>query len=200
GFLLESVQGGERWGRFTFLGTEPVQVLRVRGTEVEIEAADGKIERRVTGDPLGELKRLLGAHRAVPEPGLPAFAGGAVGYLGYDLVRAFERLPEATDDDLGLPDIYMLLVHSLLVFDNVAQTIRVVSHADVRNGVSPDEAYDAAVARIDALVSRLAARAVEPARPDVAAGDLRANLTPDTYQRLVERAKEYIRAGDVIQV
>ena len=201
GFLLESVQGGERWGRFSFLGTEPTNVLRIRGHAVEVEGADGTLERRTTDDPLAELKRLLGRHRPVSLPELPRFVGGAVGYLGYDTVRAFERLPAAAEDDLALPDLCMLLVQSVLVFDNVAQTIRVVSHADLRDGAPPDRAYDAAVASIDALVARLRTPAAYPTEPrDVASGELRANMTPATYQALVERAKEYIRAGDVIQV
>ena len=201
GFLLESVQGGERWGRFSFLGTEPVRVLRVRGHAVEVEAADGSVERRTTDDPLIELQRLLGPRRAVTLPGLPRFVGGAVGYLGYDTVRAFERLPVAAEDDLALPDVCMMLVQSVLVFDNIGQTIRVVSHADLGDGTPPDRAYDAAVARIDALIARLQAPVV---RPEAARGDgrseLRSNMTPAAFQRLVERAKEYIRAGDVIQV
>jgi anthranilate synthase component I len=200
GFLLESVQGGERWGRFSFLGTQPALVLRVRGRDVELETPGGGTERLTTDDPLSELKRLLGQYRPVSLPGLPRFAGGAVGYLAYDVVRAFERLPVAAEDDLALPDLYMLLVQSLLVFDNVAQTIRVVSHADLRDGATPDAAYDAAVERIDALVARLRAPAVEPEAPPVEPGDLRANMTPEVFQGLVERAKEYIRAGDVIQV
>jgi anthranilate synthase component 1 len=133
-------------------------------------------------------------------PGLPRFVGGAVGYLGYDVVRAFERLPVRAEDELALPDLYMLLTESILVFDNVTQTIRVVSHADLRDGADPGAAYDAAVARIDALVARLAEPAIEPAAPDVTPGDLRANMTPQAFEALVERAKEYIRAGDVIQV
>jgi anthranilate synthase component I len=201
GFLLESVQGGERWGRFSFLGTEPIRVLRIRGRDVEVEEADGSRERRTTDDPLAELKRLLGSRRVVPLPDLPRFVGGAVGYLGYDTVRAFERLPVATEDDLALPDLCMLLVHSVLVFDNVAQTIRVISHADLGDGSSPDRAYDAAVERIDALVARLQAPVTRPEpAPERAGSELRANMTPAAYQRLVERAKEYIRAGDVIQV
>jgi anthranilate synthase component 1 len=200
GFLLESVQGGERWGRFSFLGTQPALVLRVRGRDVELETPGGGTERRTTDDPLSELKRLLGRYRSVSLPGLPRFAGGAVGYLAYDVVRAFERLPVAAEDDLALPDLYMLLAQSLLVFDNVAQTIRVVSHADMRDGATADAAYDAAVERIDALVARLRAPAVEPEAPPVEPGDLRANMTPEVFQGLVERAKEYIRAGDVIQV
>jgi anthranilate synthase component 1 len=201
GFLLESVQGGERWGRFSFLGTEPVKVLRVRGHEAEVAGADGSLERRTTDDPLVELKRLLGPRRPVSLPGLPRFVGGAVGYLGYDTVRAFERLPVAAEDDLALPDVCMQLVQSVLVFDNVGQTIRVVSHADLADGTPPDVAYEAAVARIDALIARLHAPVVRPevARAD-APGELRSNMTPAAFQQLVERAKEYIRAGDVIQV
>ena len=200
GFLLESVRGAERWGRFSFLGTEPAQVLRIRGDALELETPGGETERRTTRDPLGELQRLLAAHRAVPVEGLPRFVGGAVGYLGYDAVRAFERLPELAEDDLELPDIEMLLVRDVVVFDNVAQTIRVVSHADLRGGVDPDAAYDAATARIDELIARLDARAVTPPAPAVDPGEPRANLTPEAYRGLVERAKEYIRAGDVIQV
>jgi anthranilate synthase component 1 len=200
GFLLESVQGGERWGRFSFLGTEPAQVLRVRGREVELETPGNGVERWTTSDPLGELKRLLGAFHAVSVPGLPRFVGGAVGYVGYDVVRSLERLPATSEDDLLLPELCMLLVQSLLVFDNVAQTIRVVSHAHLGDGMSPDEAYDAAVARIDELVDRLSDRPLAPVAEPAAPGELRANLTPEAYQRTVARAKEYIRAGDVIQV
>jgi anthranilate synthase component 1 len=200
GFLLESVQGGERWGRFSFLGTEPVHVLRVRGREVELETPGGGVERWTTDDPLGELKRLLATFHAVPVAGLPRFVGGAVGYVGYDVVRSLERLPALAEDDLLLPDLCMLLVQSLLVFDNVAQTIRVVSHAHVGDGVSPDDAYDAAVARIDELVDRLGTPPVAPVAHRAEPGEVRANLTPEAYQRTVARAKEYIRAGDVIQV
>src|SRR5207253_7907477 len=93
------------------------------------------------------------ACRPVPVPALPRFAGGAVGHIGYDMARAFERLPERAGDDLGLPDACLLLAESLLVFDNVAQKIKVVSHVHVREGESLEAAYDAAVARIDALVA-----------------------------------------------
>src|SRR4029453_11418690 len=151
GFPLESVQGAERWGPFSFLGTEPALVLRVRGHDVELETPGGATERRTGDDPLPELKRGRGGYWAVSIPGLPRFAGGAVGYLGYDVVRAFERLPVTAEDDLRLPDVQMLLVQSLLVFDNVSKTIRVVSHADLRDGVAPDAAYDAALGGIDPL-------------------------------------------------
>jgi anthranilate synthase component I len=203
GFLLESVQGGERWGRFTFLGTEPRQVLRVRDRAVEIETPGQGTERRTTDDPLGELQRMLAAYEPVDVPGLPRFVGGAVGFVGYDMVRSFERLPASATDDLALPETCMMLADSVLVFDNVKQTIKVVAHAHVRPGVSLDAAYDEAVARIDALVARLAQPPVEPPSSppsDPAPAEVRSNFTPAAYQAIVGRAKEYIRAGDVIQV
>ncbi len=200
GFLLESVEGGEKWGRYSFLGTEPARVFRSRGRTVEIETPGRPPERQTVDDPFEALRRLLAAYRPVPVPGLPRFAGGAVGHIGYDMARAFERLPERAGDDLGLPDACLLLAESLLVFDNVAQKIKVVSHVHVREGESLEAAYDAAVARIDALVARLAAPPIEPAPPDAAPGEVRSNFTQAAYEKIVGRAKEYIRAGDIIQV
>jgi anthranilate synthase component 1 len=200
GFLLESVEHGEKWGRYSFLGTEPARVLRLRGRTVELETPGGATVRRETDDAFGEVKRLLAPYRPVAVPGLPRFTGGAVGYLGYDMVRGFERLPARTTDDLGTPDACLMLVRSLLVFDNVAQKIKVVAHAHVTDDASPDAAYDDAVARIDELVARLAVPVVEPHGGGAAGGEVRSNLSPEAYQAMVRRAKEYVFAGDVIQV
>src|SRR5438093_50196 len=200
GFLLESVEGGEKWGRYSFLGTEPARVFRSRGRTVEIETPGRPPERRTVDDPFEALRRLLAEYRPVSVPGLPRFARGAGGTRGYEMARAFERLPERAADDLGLPDACLLLAESLLVFDNMAQKIKVVSHVHVREGESLEAAYDAAVARIDALVARLAVPPVEPAPVDAAPGEVRSNFTQAAYEKIVARAKEYIRAGDVIQV
>jgi anthranilate synthase component 1 len=200
GFLLESVEGGEKWGRYSFLGTEPALVFRSRGREVEIETPGAGTTRETVEDPFEALRRLLARYRQVVVPGMPRFAGGAVGHVGYDMVRAFERLPHRLPDDLGLPEACLLLSESLLVFDNVAQKIKVVSHVHVREGESLESAYDAAVARIDTLVSRLSAPPVEPPPVEAAPGEVTSNVAQADYQRAVERAKEYIRAGDIIQV
>jgi anthranilate synthase component I len=200
GFLLESVQGGEKWARYSFLGTEPARVFRARGRIVEEETPGGETVRREVDDPFGALRDLLAGYRPVPVPGLPRFTGGAVGAIGYDMVRDFERLPAMLPDDLGVPDACLLLAESLLVFDNVSQKIKVVSHARLDEGLSAEDAYDAAVARIDALVARLAAPPVEPAPLGSAPGEVASNCTQAEYEAMVERAKEYIRAGDVIQV
>jgi anthranilate synthase component 1 len=200
GFLLESVEGGEKWGRYSFLGTEPALVFRARGREVEIETPGTGTTREIVDDPFEALRRLLARYRPVAVPGMPRFAGGAVGHIGYDMVRAFERLPRLLPDDLGLPEACLLLTESLLVFDNVAQKIKIVSHVHVREGESLESAYDAAVARIDTLVSRLAAPPVEPPTGEATPGKVTSNVAQADYQKGVERAKEYIRAGDIIQV
>jgi anthranilate synthase component 1 len=200
GFLLESVEGGEKWARYSFLGTEPARVIRTRGHTLELETPGAGVQRREVDDPLGAIRELVTAYRPVAVPGLPRFSGGAVGAIGYDMVRAFERLPARAPDDLGLPDATLLLAESLLVFDAVAQKIKVVSHAHVDGEQSLDDAYDAAVARIDDLVARLAAPPVEPGATGRRPGEVRANLSEAAYRAMVERAKEYIRAGDCIQV
>ena len=200
GFLLESVEQGEKWGRYSFLGTEPARVLRLRGRTIELETPGGATVRRETDDPFGEVKRLLAPYRPVAVPGLPRFTGGAVGYIGYDMVRHFERLPSHATDELLMPDACLMLVRSLLVFDNMAQKIKVVAHAYVGDDDAPEEAYDEAVRRIDELVARLARAVEEPHGTGGPSGEVRSNVTPEAYQAMVRRAKEYVMAGDVIQV
>ena len=200
GFLLESVEGGEKWARYSFLGTEPARVFRTRGRQVEIETPGGAVTRHETDDPMRALEALLAEYRPVAVPGLPRFAGGAVGFVGYDMVRTFERLPVQAADDLGVPDACLLVAESLLVFDNVAQTITVVSNVHLRDGDDPRRAYDAAIARIDALVERLREPAHPPTPRAAEPGPVRANVTQEAYEGMVARAQEYIRAGDIIQV
>jgi len=202
GFLLESVTGGEKWARYSFLGSEPAAVFSSRGRTVTVHEGGGTRAWEVD-DPLAALKELLAAYRPVVLPELPRFFGGAVGYVAYDAVRFFERLPATLSDDLGVPELYFMIPESLLVFDNVAQSVKIVVNVDLRDpAVDPRRAYERAVARIDELVARLNAPLRLPERRPVE-GDgptIRSNLTAAEYGALVERVKEYIRAGDVIQV
>jgi anthranilate synthase component I len=202
-FLLESVVGGDKWGRYSFLGSEPAAVFTSRGTTVSLQE-QGKAPRSFTAaDPLEALRELLAGYRPVSVDGLPPFFGGAVGYIAYDAVRFFERLPATLPDPLGLPELYFIVPASLLVFDNVAQSIKVVVNIDLRDSATdPRAAYERAVARIDELVARLAAPLQLPAAlPATGEGmPVTSNMSPQEYGRIVERAKEYIRAGDIIQV
>jgi anthranilate synthase component I len=204
GFLLESVQGGETWGRYSFLGTDPAEVWTARGKRVEIRRRDGSIERRDVTDTLDALRAWLSRYRPVAVPGLPRFRGGAVGAIAYDLVREFERLPAHARDELGVPDACFLLADRVLAFDNVTQRIRLVANAFLEEGRPLRESYDLAVASLEEWHERL--RGPLPARPapahppEAEAPPVRANLEPEAYQAMVRRAKEYVHAGDVIQV
>jgi anthranilate synthase component 1 len=202
-FLFESVVGGERIGRYSFVGTGPFLSLTACGRQVRRRSATEDVSFE-SDDPLGELERLVGQHRAPHLPGLPRFCGGAVGYAGYDTVRYVERLPKPPLDDRGLPDLAFSLYDRMVIFDHLRKTILVVAHADVRSQ-TVESAYRAACARVDELCTALA----EP-RDSLQLADIdlsgwpqlayRSNLTREQFEAAVSRAQEYIRAGDIFQV
>jgi anthranilate synthase component I len=198
-FLLESVEGGEKWGRYCFLGGEPSIIFQSKGRRVEV-TRDGQSEVQEGVDPLDVLKQLMGEYHPVEVEGLPRFFGGAVGYLSYDMVRFFERLPDQTVDDLNVPDSMFMLTDTIVIFDHMLQKIKVVSNALVDG--PPEKAYQQAIAKIEQLIARLRQPPpLRPARP-LSGGPLTltSTFTKEAYERVVERAKEYIRAGDIIQV
>jgi anthranilate synthase component 1 len=202
GFLLESVEGGDRWGRYSVLGAEPLMTLRIRGGRIDLRHRGGRTETRVqaSGDPIAALESVLLPFRAAKVEGLSRFAGGFVGYLAYDVVRAIEKLPTTTTDDLGCADIAGVIADTFILFDNVTHTMKVVSLAHVDAGASPERSYEEAVERIEATIERLrAARAVVPRGGEGEYRPPTSNLTPAQYGAAVERAREYIRAGDIIQ-
>jgi len=199
-FLLESVEGGEKWGRFSLLGSRPSRVFVARGDRCEL--IEGGRTTPLPRHPLEELGDLLRQNQAVPLPGLPRFCGGAVGYLSYDSVRWFEKLPNGATDELGLPDAVFMFGDVVSVFDNLTHTMKVVTHA--RGGDDPDRAYDSAVARIDAEVERLRRPLgwVDPQESD-SSGEVaepRSTTPRERFMAAVETAKEHIRAGDIFQV
>jgi anthranilate synthase component 1 len=198
-FLLESVEGGEKWGRYCFLGGEPSIIFQSKGSRVEI-TRNGHAEVQEWVDPLDALKQLMSEYHPVEVEGLPRFFGGAVGYLTYDMVRFFERLPDHTVDDLNVPDSMFMITDTIVIFDHMLQKIKVVSNALVDG--PPEKAYQHAIAKIEQIIAHL--RQPVPAQParQAASGPLTltSNFTKEAYERVVERAKEYIRAGDIIQV
>jgi anthranilate synthase component 1 len=198
-FLLESLEGGETWGRYSILGFRPSIEFRAKGRVVEIRRGE-RTEREESDDPLRSLERLLGETRAADVPGLPPFSGGAVGLVGYDYVRFLERLPSALPDDLGHPDLHFVFPDVVLVFDNFRHRLRFVVNS--RPGSDPDRAYRDATATIDELLARLASSGPpQPPSPRVDS-EVRfaSNIGNDGYKKAVLKAKEHIRAGDVVQV
>lgn len=199
-YLLESVQGGEKWGRYTFIGMNPSIVFRY--TQNEVSITDGGVERvgKPHGDPLDELKLVMSRYTPVHVPGLPRFYGGAVGFITYDTVRYFEKMPGVTADDLGTPDAVFAVTDTILIFDNIANTIKVVSNAYVGDG-DAGAAYDRAIGKIDSIIGRL--KGPLPCF-ETATGNPRVEFESavdhGVYERNVTRCKEYITEGDIFQV
>ena len=206
-FLLESVEKAEQVGRFSFLGFNPRRQIITRGREVTI-VDNGRSQTRqlaVGEDPLGVVAAELSQYQPVAPvhevaQDLSRFFGGAVGYLGYDLVRFFERLPETSRDELDLPDLHLLVTDTLIVFDHVRHRLLVFANAPVPSGCDLDAAYADAVARLDAIETQM--RRPVPPQPAPSSGtgdDVTPNRARGEYESAVRRAKEYIGAGDIFQ-
>ncbi|MBI2192748.1 MAG: anthranilate synthase component I [Planctomycetes bacterium] len=201
-FLLESVTGGENVGRYSFVGSDPIQIFRAFPGRVEIEGG-GDSGSLATEDVFGELGKLLKRYGPVAPDPLPRMAGGAVGYVGYDAVRFLERLPKVPKDDLGLPDLFFGVYDTLVIFDNVDKSLRVVVNAFPGSGPARS-AYDAAAEKIAGVAEALASPmpvAVNPIQPlaeDVV--EYASNFGREEFLEAVRRCQEYIRAGDVFQV
>ena len=204
GFLLESIVGMERVARYTFLGVRPRMTIRAFGRRVEIVRPDGRIEASECDDPLARLAALLAAHKAVHHGELPRFAGGAVGYVGYDVIRHYEPLPNCPKDDRGLPDMAFGFYDDMIIFDHVEKTVRVVANALLEDGADAGAAYDAACGRIDAVCERLRRPAPLRVEDMVRSEPVRipfvSNFRREDFLKAVEACKEYIRAGDIFQV
>jgi len=200
-FLLESVQGGEKWARFSFMGRSPSLVIRTKGSQAELSRPGVPPERRRISDPLDLVKEVLSTYRPVKVEGLPRFFGGMVGYLSYDTVRFFEALPDRTEDDLALPDALFLLTDTLLIFDNLRQRIQVVSNAYVPDAATAEAAYDLACSKIEALVADLRKPLDQPLVTPMASRppDVTSTFTREQFCRAVQQCKDYVAAGDVIQ-
>jgi anthranilate synthase component I len=205
-FLFESVQGGEKWGRYTFLGSEPSTVVRARDGKVEIVRPGRAVEARKVADQFDELRRELKRFRAPELPEMPRFFGGAVGFLAYDIVRCFEpRIPAGARDDLGTPDLYLMFTDTVLVFDNVRQTLKIVANVPIEEFATTHTAYLSAREKIDQMTERLRHEVPLPRleSPSPLGEDephISSNQTREGYMAMVQAAKEYVAAGDVIQV
>ena len=199
-FLLESVEGGEKVGRYTFLGVRPYMILRSRGRDITLEQ-QGRIQHS-QGSIFQVLDHMLREHRPARVPGLPPFTAGAVGFFSHDVVRQLERLPSLAQDDLKVPDCVLMFFNRLLAFDHVRHEIYIIATADVRRE-PPRKAYERAVRDVEKIERQLAAplpakylRAAKPREGKVKIG---LSTTKKKFIATVEKIKEYIMAGDVFQ-
>ncbi len=199
-YLLESVEGGEHVGRYSFLGSDPSLVLESKGMTITIRRGEEVETYTAEEDPIREIRSVMDGFRFIDVKGLPRFCGGLVGYIGYDMVRFIEDLPDKNPGDLDIPDMQLVLTDTILIFDHVDHKIKVVSNAIVKG--DPGEAYDAACKKVDGIMEKLKGAEMKPG--EIKAGGapsaVESNFSEREFCGIVERAREYIRAGDVIQL
>jgi anthranilate synthase component 1 len=202
-FLFESTEKNDVSGRFSFVGFEPRVIVQSFGRDIRL-VRDGIEERFSTmSDPLDDLRKLMARHQFVSRPELPRFAGGAVGFIGYDIIRLFEpKVPAARTDDLQLPEMLFMLTGNVLIFDHRLRTLKIVVNAFLDDR-PPQKVYARAVESVDSILQQLAAPVdlpLVPIAPDEKQPMPRSNFHREEFEGAVERAKEYIRAGDIFQV
>lgn len=205
-FLLESVEGGEKWARYCFLGCDPTLIVSTKGNTFSIQDNGREETGQVEGEnPLAVIKRILAKYKPVPVGGLPRFTGGAVGFIGYDMVRYFENLPDQTEDDLDVPDSLFVITDTLLIFDNVSQTIKIVSNAFYEGG-DLDRLYHQTIEEIESLEKKLRANIPVTSQekgvmqPTHEGCEFQSNFEEEEFKQAVLRVKQYILEGDAIQV
>jgi anthranilate synthase component 1 len=200
-FLLESVEGGERWGRYSFIGHRSRLVIRVRGDDIELRRGNDECTQ-FKGQPFAYIKNLMDDFRAAAVTGLPRFFGGLVGYLSYDMVRFFEHLPDPKPDDVGMPDAILTMPEQVVIYDNLTQTIKVVVNCYVQDYDNHTDAYDQAVEQIEETEKLLRVSMPSQPRPRGPKQDvtMTSNMDRKRFENIVRRAKEYIEQGEAIQV
>ncbi len=203
-FLLESVVGGERIARYSFIAADPEITFTATRDRVVIAARGAQAEEKQSDDPLSELSDLMEPYRPVHLPGLPRFTGGIVGYAGYDMVRYYEKLGDGPDDDRSLPDMSFGLYRTMVIFDHVSKTIKVVCNAHVND--DPGIAYKEATESIERAIERLRGKGPggigigEITLDHLPQVPFESNFAISRFTEAVETCKEYIRAGDIFQV
>ncbi|MDQ0088110.1 anthranilate synthase component 1 [Paenibacillus anaericanus] len=206
-FLLESVEGGIQWARYSFIGTDPFMMVSAKKGEVVMER-DGK-KQTLPGKPIEELKAILRNYRSPKLAELPPFTGGAIGFFGYDLLQYYEKLPAHKVDDMNLQDIQFMFCDQVIVFDHVKQRLLLVTNVHVKEGDRDSDiakSYELAEQKLDEIAELLQQEGpsemfnTRSLPADVELGDVRSNLTKEQFIANVEKGKEYIAAGDIFQV
>ena len=199
-FLLESVEGGEKWARYSFLGARPEKIIK--GVANTVEIIEGSLSPQVfeTDNPMELIKKEISAYRPVEVKGLPRFFGGLVGYIGYDMVKFFEPVKQREKKGLGLPDFFFMLTDTILIFDSFEQKIKVVSNAHI-NSKDIDGIYMKAQEKINEIISRLRTHLVTADSGHLdSSSEVVSNMPKEEFLKGVEKSKEYVMSGDIVQV
>lgn len=203
-YLLESVERGERLGRYSFLGIRPFLIFQSKDKSARVSYLNGQTEiYEIKDDPLSILKKIMDRFKVVNFPHLPIFFGGAVGYVGYDVVKFWEKVPNLKKEDSGFPDCLFIFTSSVVIFDHLDHKIKIVSYAFL-NGESPGKVYQKTVEGIEDIIQRLSTSLSRPcsaiSSEEKKNKVLISNFTPEEFTRCVRKAKKYIRSGDIFQV
>ncbi|MGE5703470.1 MAG: anthranilate synthase component I [Clostridia bacterium] len=208
-FLLESVEGGSRWARYSFIGLNPFETLEAKGNQITLRKRNGQEELQ-EGNPIELLRQRMKSYKSPQLPDYPRLSGGAVGFFGYNTLRYYEELPQHSRSVLDVPDVRFLFVDELIAFDHLKQEIRIIVNMRLTGSESPEQiehTYNEVCARIAELANQVTKEMVQPAparriTPVEAATQLKVtpNMSPAQYEQMVNRAKEYIAAGDIFQV
>lgn len=205
-FLLESVVGGEKWARYSFIGIMPSMIITCKGKTTEIRDQKSGIRTTIENDPIDTIKNILNKFKPVDIKGLPRFSGGFVGYIGYDVVKLFEKVPNILKPEIDMPDIFLMLTDTILIFDNLKQTIKIVYNIHTE-GRDLKDAYKEAEDRIDKIICEL--KKEKKSLPmlfkpkenkDIDFSGFSSNFTKKNFLDAVRKAKEYIMSGDIVQV
>jgi len=203
-FLLESVEGGEKWARYSFIGKNPYLIVSSKGNKVTIQDRDGRITVK-EGNPISILKSIMQKYKSADIPGMPRFCGGAVGFFGYDLIRHYENLPDVPRDDIDLPESHFMFADELIAFDHLKQKMVIIVNMHVDMNI--ERSYNTAVSRLKEIYHEIISKKwksygyidnkQEDAKKQLF---IQSNMTKEEYCSNVEIAKQYIKDGDIFQV
>ena len=201
-FLLDSVEGGEKWGRYSFIGKDPLLTIRINDTQAVLQYRSGIVEKK-TGSPIEVVKEIMEGYKGAKVEGIPRLSGGLVGFFGYDLIRSIEDLPNPPQDDLGIPTCHFMLVDETIVFDHLKQKLILIINMPVRGDLKLN--YDNTLERLHSLERSIRnSRSYQPHKDKSHSGageiELKSNMDMEYFCQAVDKAKDYIKNGDIFQV
>ena len=198
-FLLESAEGGEKWGRYSFIGCTPILIITYQDERVKISGPEGKDIYERVNDPLPLLRETLKEFHLAQLSDLPRFQGGLIGYFSYDIIRCFERLPNISIKDLSIPEAVFVLPKTLIIFDHVKHTVKIVSFVDLRKERGLKKAYEGAISSIEKNILQLRSP-LNYGPKAISISTISSNFSKESFMSAVDRIRSYIFSGDAIQV